>query len=40
MLTISLASPVPIHDQLVAGLRGLIANTLSTSPIIHSSKSI
>jgi DNA-binding transcriptional regulator YhcF (GntR family) len=25
MLTISLASPVPIHDQLVAGLRGLIA---------------
>ena len=26
MLTISLASPVPIHDQLVAGLRGLIAS--------------
>ncbi|MBI1302970.1 MAG: GntR family transcriptional regulator [Phycisphaera sp.] len=25
MLTISLASAVPIHDQLVAGLRGLIA---------------
>jgi DNA-binding transcriptional regulator YhcF (GntR family) len=25
MLTISLASSVPIHDQLVAGLRGLIA---------------
>lgn len=25
MLSISLASPVPIHDQLVAGLRGLIA---------------
>lgn len=25
MLTISLASPVPLHDQLVAGLRGLIA---------------
>jgi len=25
MLTISLANPVPIHDQLVAGLRGLIA---------------
>lgn len=25
MLTISLASTVPIHDQLVAGLRGLIA---------------
>lgn len=26
MLTISLASPVPIHDQLVVGLRGLIAS--------------
>lgn len=26
MLTISLNSPVPIHDQLVAGLRGLIAS--------------
>lgn len=26
MLTISLASAVPIHDQLVAGLRGLIAS--------------
>jgi DNA-binding transcriptional regulator YhcF (GntR family) len=25
MLSISLASPVPIHDQLVAGLRGMIA---------------
>lgn len=25
MVTISLASAVPIHDQLVAGLRGLIA---------------
>jgi DNA-binding transcriptional regulator YhcF (GntR family) len=25
VLSISLASPVPIHDQLVAGLRGLIA---------------
>jgi DNA-binding transcriptional regulator YhcF (GntR family) len=26
VLTISLASPLPIHDQLVAGLRGLIAS--------------
>lgn len=26
MLTISLASAAPIHDQLVAGLRGLIAS--------------
>lgn len=26
MLSISLASPVPIHDQLVAGFRGLIAS--------------
>jgi len=25
VISISLASPVPIHDQLVAGLRGLIA---------------
>jgi DNA-binding transcriptional regulator YhcF (GntR family) len=25
MLSISLASPLPIHDQLVSGLRGLIA---------------
>lgn len=25
MLTVSLSGPVPIHDQLVAGLRGLIA---------------
>jgi DNA-binding transcriptional regulator YhcF (GntR family) len=25
MLSISLASPVPIHEQLVSGLRGLIA---------------
>ena len=25
MLSVSLASPVPIHDQLVAGLRGMIA---------------
>ncbi|MFO0783473.1 MAG: GntR family transcriptional regulator [Phycisphaerales bacterium] len=26
MLSVSLASPVPLHDQLVAGLRGLIAS--------------
>lgn len=26
MLSISLASPVPLHDQLVGGLRGLIAS--------------
>ena len=25
MLTVSLASPVPLHDQIVAGLRSLIA---------------
>lgn len=31
MLTVSLSSPVPLHDQIVGGLRGLIANgTLST----------